>query len=71
MLCHCVKAARRREEIKRVFYYCQTSVLSYTTEGSLVDTRAYKPYTLVGPPVRRLVLDPLAVDTSTTVYISY
>ena len=36
---------------KRVFYYCQTSVLSYTTEGSLVDTRAYEPSTLVGPPV--------------------
>ena len=30
-------------------------------EGSLVDHQAYKPYTLVGPPALRLVLDPLAV----------
>ena len=33
-----------------MFNYCQTSVLSLPTEGSLVDLRAYKPYTLVGPP---------------------
>ena len=33
-------------------------------------TRAYQPNTLVGPPVRRLVLDPLAVYSSRTVYIS-
>ena len=26
-----------------------------------MDHRAYKPYTLVGPPALRLVLDPLAV----------
>ena len=38
-------------------------------EGSLVDTRAYLPYTLGGPPVWGLVLDPLAAYTSTTVYI--
>ena len=36
-----------------MFFHCQ--------EGSLVDHRAYKPYTLVGPPALRLVLDPLAV----------
>ena len=30
-------------------------------EGSLVDHRAYKPYTFVGPPALTLVLDPLAV----------
>ena len=32
-----------------------------STEGSSVITRAYQPYTLVGPPVRELALDPLAV----------
>ena len=31
---------------------------------------AHGPYTLVGPPVRRLVLDPLVAFTSTTVYTS-
>ena len=35
--------------------------LKRTLEDSLVDHRAYKPYTLVRPPVLRLVLDPLAV----------
>ena len=29
--------------------------------GSLVDPRAYNPYTLVGPPVLQLVQYPLAV----------
>ena len=38
---------------KKVFFHYQ--------EGSLVDHRAYKPYTLVGPPALQLVLDPLAV----------
>ena len=54
-----IDAARGREEIKeclttvkRVFFYYQ--------EGSLGDHRAYKPYTLLGPPALRLVLDPLA-----------
>ena len=36
--------------------------------GSLVDHRANKPYILVGPPVRRPVLAPLAVYSSTTDY---
>ena len=40
--------------VKKLFF-------SYTTEGSLVDTGAYQPYTLAGPPVWRLVLAPLAV----------
>ena len=31
----------------------------------------YQPYTLVGPPVWRLVLDPLAVYSSRTIYICY
>ena len=56
----CVEAARRREElneclttVKQVFFIYQ--------EGHLVDRRAYKPYSLVGPPALRLVIDPLAV----------
>ena len=36
-----------------MFFHCQV--------GSLVDHRASKPYTLVGPPSLQLVLDPLAV----------
>ena len=59
----------RIEEIKEYFTAVKQVFFSYTTQGSLVDTRAYYPYTLVGPPVRRLGLDPLAVYTSTTVYI--
>ena len=39
--------------VKQVFFLCQ--------EGSLVDHRAYKPYTFVGPPALWLVLDLLAV----------
>ena len=39
--------------VKQVFFHYQ--------EGSLVDHRAYKLYTLVGPPALRLVPDPLAV----------
>ena len=39
--------------------------------GSLVDHRAYKPYTLVGPPVFRPLLAPLAVYSSTTDYVYY
>ena len=50
--------------VKQVFFV-------YTTEGSLVDTRAYKPYTLAGPPALRLVLDPLAAYTSTADYTSH
>ena len=37
--------------------------------NSLVDYRAYKPYTPVGPPALRLVLAPIAVYSSTTDYI--
>ena len=47
------------------FNYCQTSVLSLPTVGSLVDLRAYKPYTWW------LVVAPLAVYCWTTVYIYY
>ena len=38
-----------------------SEVFFHYQEGNLVDPRAYKPYTLVGPPALRLVLDPLAV----------
>ena len=51
-----------------MFYYSQTSVIFLYNGGILVDYRAYKPYTLVRPPVRRSVLDPLAAYTSTTIY---
>ena len=37
------------------------SMLSTCKYGSLEDHRAYKPYSLVGPPALPLVLDPLAV----------
>ena len=47
--------------VQQVFYLL-------SKEGSLVITRAYQPYTLVGPPVRGLVLDPLAVYSSRTVH---
>ena len=39
--------------VKQVFFHYQ--------DGSLVDHRAYKPYTIVGPPALGLVLDPLTV----------
>ena len=39
--------------VQQVFFHYQ--------EGSLGNHQAYKPYTLVGPPALRLVLDPLAV----------
>ena len=52
-----------------MFNYCQTSVLSLSTEGSLVNHRGYKPYTLVGPPVCRSILAPLAVNSLTTDYV--
>ena len=60
MLRHCIEAARQKEEIKE----CLTTVKQvffHYKEGSLVDHRAYKPYTLVGPPAFRLGLDTLAV----------
>ena len=55
---------------KRVFNYCQKGVLSLPIRVSLVDLRAYKAYTLVGPPALRLALDPLAFCSLTTDYIS-
>ena len=55
---------------KRVFNYCQTSVLSLSTVGSLVDHRAFKPYTLAGPPVLRPVLAPLAAPWKPTIYVT-
>ena len=42
----------------------QTSIAAI----KLVDNRANRPFTEVGPPVIQPVLDPLAAYTSTTVY---
>ena len=36
-------------------------MFSHYQVGSLVNHKASKPYTLVGPPALQLVLDPLAV----------
>ena len=47
----------------------QICVVSLSTVGSLVDHRAYKPYTLAGQPILRQVLAPLAVNSSTTDYV--
>ena len=55
--------------IKRVFYYCQTSVLFLYNRGIFSGYQSLLAYTLVGPPVWGLVLDPLAAYTSTTIYI--
>ena len=49
MLRHWVEAARRREEIKECLSTVKQVFFHYQ-EGSLVDHRAYKPYTLVGHP---------------------
>ena len=46
------------------------NIFLLSMEGSLVTIRAYQPYTLVGSPVRRLVLDLLAVYSSRTIYIT-
>ena len=43
----------RLTTVKQVFFHYEV--------GSLVNHRAFKPYTLVGPPALQLVLDPLAV----------
>ena len=59
-----------KETIKECFTTIKQVFFSYTTDGFLVDTKAYQPYTLVGPPVWRPLLAPLAANTSTTVYIS-
>ena len=59
---------KKRKYHKRVFNFVQQVFFLLSTEGSLVITRTYQPYTLVWPPVRGLVLDPLAVYSSRTVY---
>ena len=40
----------------------------YTYGEIILDIWAYQPYILVGPPVWRLVLAPLAVNSLTTAY---
>ena len=47
---------------------CQSVTISNTIPH--LEKRAHGPYTLMGPPVRQLELDPLVAFTSTTVYIS-
>ena len=41
VLHHCVEAARRREEIKECLTTVKQVFFSLSTEGSLVDIRAY------------------------------
>ena len=50
MLRHCVEAARRSKEIKECLTTVKQVFFHYQV-GSLVDHQAYKPYTLVGPPI--------------------
>ena len=52
-----------------IIYFVQQVFFLLSTEGSLVNIRAYQPYTLVGPPVRGLVYNLLAVYSSRTDYI--
>ena len=54
---------------KRVFNYCQTSVLFLYKGATLVNKRANGYYTLAGTPTWRLVLIPLVAYSSTTIYI--
>ena len=54
---------------KKVFNYCQTSVLFFISGGVLSGYLSL--LALVGPPVKGLVLDSLAVYTSTIVYICH
>ena len=61
---NCSQAKKRN---KRVLYFVQQVCFLLSMEGTLVISRAYKA--LVGPPVKRPVLAPLAVYSSTTVYI--
>ena len=55
MMIFCTKSVTKEclTTVKQVFFHYQ--------EGSLVDHRAYKPYTLVEPPALQLILDLLAV----------
>ena len=54
-----------------VLHWIYSGDLILSKDGSLVTIRAYLPYTLVGPPVRGLVHDPLAVYSSRTDSQSY
>ena len=44
---------KRHQFLKECFTTVKQVFFSYTTEWYLVDTPAYKPFTLVGPPVLR------------------
>ena len=62
-----------KKMLKMVFYNSNTMFLHILHIQADMDiannTRAYKPYTVGGPPAWRLVLAPLAVYSLTTVYI--
>ena len=62
-------AAHRGPTYKRVFNYCQTSVLFLYIGATLVDNRAHGHFTLVGSLTWGSVLNPLVAFISTTVYI--
>ena len=78
MYLHIIHSQRCMSPVSPIFHtvsynhssdlFCTCTYLKWLTVGSLVDLRAYKPYTLVGPPVWWPVLAPLAVYSSTTVY---
>ena len=73
---------RRVMEVRGNSHLCQSTFCCYPPtwgwwnrvhvraelRGTLVRAIAIAIYTLVGPPVRRPILDPLAVYTSTTIY---
>ena len=58
VLCYCTDTAKQREGIKRVLTTVNQCSFFLSTEGSLVDTRAYQPYTLAGPTSIGLVETP-------------
>ena len=58
MLPHFTELQPDEVKKKRVLNFVQEVFFLLSMDGSLVITRAYQPYTLVGPPVRGLVLDP-------------
>ena len=56
-------------DFKRVFNYCQTSVLFFITGGILSGYLSLLALHLSETPLTGLVLDPVAAFTSTTVYV--
>ena len=54
---------------KRVLNFVKHMFFLLSTEGSLVDIRAYLALHLGGTPSQEIGTSPLAVNSSTTVYI--